>query len=195
MGGCCYTAPQSPKIPQSQSSRLPSNIPLRTLPSRAAHDNSRGHGYDDRPGDHQAASLLGPRGDTPHHQRYPLDASESASESSWTDTGDIGDQHADDDPVRLQLPNEIEQELLSSVQRRSGRSGKKVRIHLPSPSRHDSHYRPSLIDKEAIEVPDIRVPPPSFGQRIVGAIMAGRSGAMYGLTGKLLLYVPLLLTH
>lgn len=126
----------------------------------------------------------------PHHPRHRR--SFSGSESSWTDTGDIGERKGDDDdPVRLQLSNDIEEELLAGVQQRSRKSHKKVRIQGPSPGRHGRSQSPHpVIDKEAIEVPRILPWTPSRAQRCIGFIMSGRSGAAKGLTGKTLLYVP-----
>ncbi|UKZ77240.1 hypothetical protein TrVFT333_004960 [Trichoderma virens FT-333] len=171
----------APPAPNRQA-RLPSNIPLRTLPSRSDLDK--------QDQDSPSASLLSTRGyGAPHHR--PSSESET---SSWTDTGDIGDQYGDDDdPVRIQLPEDIENELLASVQRRQSKplykSHKKVRIHDPSPHRRNHSFSPSpFVDKEAIEIPDVRPRPPSRAERCVGSIMAGSSGSIHGLTGKALLY-------
>ncbi|PHH86645.1 hypothetical protein CDD83_9942 [Cordyceps sp. RAO-2017] len=112
----------------------------------------------------------------------------SSSESSWTDTGDIGEQHADDDddPVRLLLPDELEDELLAGVQKRHH---KRVRIRDPEPHRRRPSPLPAdVIDKEAIEVPDVSLPRPSRAERCIAAIMSGRSASIHGLTGKALLY-------
>ncbi|KAL7941685.1 sugar transporter domain-containing protein [Trichoderma barbatum] len=174
-------APKPPNIPSPTSTRLPSNIPLRTLPSRSDLNK------DDQ--DSPSASLLPTRGyGAPHHR--PSSESET---SSWTDTGDIGDQYGDDnDPVRIQLPEDIENELLASVQRRQSKplykSQKKVRIHDPSPHRRNHSFSPApFVDKEAIEVPDFRPRPPSRAERCIGFIMAGSSGSIHGLTGKALI--------
>ncbi|KAM4059121.1 major facilitator superfamily protein [Hirsutella rhossiliensis] len=162
-------------ISSTSQSRLPSNIPLRTLPTRPANPQDSS----------QSASLLA----SPENDAGPPRLS-SSSESSWTDTGDIGDQLADEhDPVRLQLPDELEGELLTGVQKRSSRHSRKVRIRDPSPHRH--HHSPSrshIIDKEAIDVPVVSRPRPSRAERCIGAIMSGRSGSIHGLTGKALLY-------
>ncbi|EFZ01301.2 General substrate transporter [Metarhizium robertsii ARSEF 23] len=173
--GAAAQQPQIAIIPSSTPSRLPSNIPLRTLPARSDTDQ-----------DAQAASLLGfPGHAASNHRRRS-----SSSESSWTDTGDIGDQLGDElDPVRLQLPEELEQELLAGVQKRQPKHNKKVRIRDPSPQRYDrSPSFPRTIDKEAIEIPQIKPQRPSRAQRCIGAIMSGRSGSIHGLTGKALLY-------
>lgn len=172
-GRCCLSAPRPPTIPSTSQSRLPSNIPLRTLPTANHQDSS------------QSASLLASPGDDARAPRLS-----SSSESSWTDTGDIGDQFADeDDPVRLQLPDELEGELLAGVQKRSSRHSKKVRIRDPSPHHHlRPPSRSRTIDKEAIDVPVVSRPRPSHAERCIGAIMSGRSGSIHGLTGKALLY-------
>ncbi|RFU81298.1 high-affinity glucose transporter [Trichoderma arundinaceum] len=181
-GAAADQPPKPPNIPPQKSSRLPSNIPLRTLPSRFNEQD-----FDQ---DSPSASLLSTRGyGAPHHNR-PSSESET---SSWTDTGDIGDQYGDEhDPVRIQLPEDIENELLAGVQRRQSKplfkSQKKVRIHDPSPHRRNHSLSPSFVfDKEAIEIPDTRPRPPTRAERCIGSIMAGSSGSIHGLTGKALL--------
>lgn len=163
---------------------------MRTLPSRSGH----GTGHDYNQDDSAATSLLSSRDDLDltHHRHAHHRSRSTGSESSWTDTGDIGEQLADDDddPVRLQLSNEIEQELLAGVQRRHTRhhGQKRVRIQASSPRRHNRSYSPRrLIDKEAIEVPDFTPPPPSRAQRVLGSIMSGHTGSIHGLTGKALM--------
>jgi hypothetical protein len=132
-----------------------------------------------------------------HGSRHRRHSSSSSSKNSlsgsesWTDTGDIGEQHdTDADPLRLQLPRDIEDELLANTSRRSLKHPKKVRIQDPSPQRrHRGSYSPSgLIDKEAIEIPFVPPRKPSRVDRCVGFIMSGRSGFIHGLTGKPLLY-------
>ncbi|KFA49623.1 hypothetical protein S40293_06627 [Stachybotrys chartarum IBT 40293] len=167
------------KIPPQKTTRLPSNIPLRTLPSRAASNS-----YSDS----QSASLLPARGDDSHHSRR---LSSSDSESSWIDSGDIGEQLADDadDPLRIQLSHELEEELLARVPRRPKKQQKKVRIYDPSPKRRSrSRSTSGLIEKEAIEIPTPRTKPPSRAERCIGTVMSGRSGSIHGLTGKALVY-------
>ncbi|KAG6308149.1 hypothetical protein E4U45_002149 [Claviceps purpurea] len=173
-GRCCLTAPKPPKIPPTNSSRLPSNIPLRALHTRPHIDQES-----------QSASLLGVSNPAlPSQTRLS-----SGSESSWTDTGDIGDQPADDnDPVRLQLPDELEKELLPGVQKRSSKHHKKVRIDDDLPHYHSQSIPPVLIDKEAIEIPLIQPRRPSRAERCIGAVMSGQSGSIHGLTGKALIY-------
>ncbi|KAG5918975.1 hypothetical protein E4U42_006685 [Claviceps africana] len=115
----------------------------------------------------------------------------SGSESSWTDTGDIGDQPADDnDPVRPKLPDELDQELLAGLHKCPSKQPKKVRIEVPSPQRSCRSQSPPrvLIDKEAIEIPSINRRRPSRAERCIGAVMSGQSGSIHGLTGKALIY-------
>ncbi|KAH7156967.1 hypothetical protein EDB81DRAFT_840904 [Dactylonectria macrodidyma] len=135
--------------------------------------------------DHTRDNLLHASSSRPHHRRR---RSGSGSESSWTDTGDIGEQLADDDPLRLQLSNEIEQELLAGVDRRHKKHHKRVRIQDDSHHHRRSHSRSPVIDKEAIEVPDFTPRRPSRALRYLGAIMSGGSGSIHGLTGKPLIY-------
>ncbi|KAG5987127.1 hypothetical protein E4U52_007884 [Claviceps spartinae] len=173
-GRCCLTAPKPPKIPPTNSSRLPSNIPLRALHTRPQIDQES-----------QSASLLGVSNPAqPSQTRLS-----SGSEPSWTDTGDIGDQPADDnDPVRLQLPDELEKELLPGVQKRSSKHHKKVRIDDDLPHYHSQSIPPVLVDKEAIKIPHIQPRRPSRTERCIGAVMSGQSGSIHGLTGKALIY-------
>jgi sugar porter (SP) family MFS transporter len=115
----------------------------------------------------------------------------------------------------LQLPDDIQEELLSSVARRNDHHGrhhahrapstvgskgpadkkhaKRVRIDdEPKYEARDSFEPPrrnkGAIDKEAIQVPDTVIPRPTKAQRVIGAIMSGRSGSIHGLTGKALVY-------
>ncbi|KAH7224903.1 hypothetical protein BKA60DRAFT_450392, partial [Fusarium oxysporum] len=174
--------PHLPKIPPSKSSRLPSNIPLRTLrPDNQQHQDP----------DSQATSLLADdnrqhRSDVAKSHRR---SSYSGSESSWTDTGDIGEQLADEhDPVRLQLSSDVEDELLANVHRRHPKHGNQKRVRIQDSHHHrHSQSRSALINKEAIEVPNFNPPGPSRAERVLGAIMAGRTGSIHGLTGKALI--------
>jgi hypothetical protein len=116
-------------------------------------------------------------------------SSYSGSESSWTDTGDIGEQLADEhDPVRLQLSSDVEDELLANVHRRHPKHGNQKRVRIQDSHHHrHSQSRSALINKEAIEVPNFNPPGPSRAERVLGAIMAGRTGSIHGLTGKALM--------
>ena len=163
------TAPTSVKIPQSKESRLPSNIPLRTLPSRTSSEQRHVQGSSAIRDNSARRSSFG-------------------SESSWTDTGDIGDQLDDHDPVRLRLPDDVEDEILSGVSGRQRRQ-KKVRIYEPSSRRRDrSTSHTGLVDKGAIRIPTVRPRRPTIVHRWLGSIMSGSSGSATGLTGQALVY-------
>ncbi|KAM0744938.1 hypothetical protein ACQRIT_000322 [Beauveria bassiana] len=185
--GAAARQPRSLKIPPHKGSRLPSNIPLRTIQPRQNDDASH---HDHR---HHPPSRLSSSADNRPVAGHIRPAS-SDSESSWTDTGDIGDRYDDlHDPVRLQLPDDIEAELLAAVpkhRQRPDRGSKKVRIRTPSPPRRhrssSSHYH--HIDKDAIRIPNPPPRRPTRAERCIGSIMAGRTGGLHGLTGKPLLY-------
>ncbi|KAF9878520.1 hypothetical protein CkaCkLH20_04012 [Colletotrichum karsti] len=134
--------------------------------------------------------------DKQHHHgpRSSEDSYGSGSESSWTDTGDIAEQLADEeDPLRIQLASDIDDELLAGVHKRhpshhKNQKPKRVRIQLDDHARHDSSpSRRGEIDKEAIEVPDIAQPRPTRAERVIGLIMSG-GHSIHGLTGKALIY-------
>ncbi|KAK1772356.1 hypothetical protein QBC33DRAFT_574975 [Phialemonium atrogriseum] len=170
-------------IPPPTSARLPSNIPLRTLP--AQHSGQ----------DEQATSLLAAN----HHQRgHPIDHtrssySEDDSESSWTDTGDIAEQLADEeDPLRKRLNDTLDDEILAGVLRRhprqQRRSTKRVQYQKQSPSRSRSPYNTGVVSKEAIEIPEPAPRRITRAERILAAIMTGGTSSIHGLTGKPLIY-------
>ncbi|KAM7200976.1 Sugar transporter domain containing protein [Rhypophila sp. PSN 637] len=187
-------APILSKIPLlSSSSRLPSNIPLRTLPVQSDRDAGPGH--------QQSASFLASRaqGDPGDHpRRYSQsDDGDSSAGDSWTDTGDIAEQlDGEEDPLRQRLfDNEaaLDDEILAGVFKRqqSYKHSKRVRYqeHRSSPaeSRSPSRY-PGAVNKEAIHIPDAAPRKVSKAERLIAGIMAGGSGSIHGLTGKSLIY-------
>ncbi|KAL0940639.1 hexose transporter [Colletotrichum truncatum] len=195
---CQYSLEVEATIPSSNGRRLPSNIPLRTLQSRPdqteqstsllASDRDDHH-QDDRDHHHHNDSSY----DKHHHHGRRSSEDSYGSESSWTDTGDIAEQLADEeDPLRIQLASDIDDELLAGVHKRhpshKHSKPKRVRIQLDSPDRgHGSPTRRGVVNKEAIEVPDITPPRPTRAQRVIGLIMSGGS-SVHGLTGKALIY-------
>ncbi|TKW52375.1 High-affinity glucose transporter [Colletotrichum tanaceti] len=206
--------PLPPKIPSSNGRRLPSNIPLRTLQSRPHHPDQHEQATsllasdpaDDRNRhrDQHHHHTSHTRGHHNRHYDYISDKDDRhghrssedslASESdSWTDTGDIAEQLADEeDPLRIQLASDVDDELLAGVHKRHPSHGKpskkkRVRIQL-SPNRRDtSSSRRGAVDKEAIQVPDITQPSPTRAERVIGLIMSGGS-SVHGLTGRALIY-------
>lgn len=162
---CCQTAPSPPKIPEQTSSRLPSNIPLRTLPSRQRPDPDSG-----------STSSFGPSGDAAHHHFRPSSESRASSE------GDIAEQLADhEDPIRFRLGHEPHDALLGGTRK----SQKRVRVELPPD--HDDYSYSGVIDKEAIEVPTARPRRVPRAERFLASIMG--SNPIHGLTGRPLMCV------
>lgn len=118
------------------------------------------------------------------------------SESSWIDTGDIAEQLDDEDPIRDRLTSNLDDdEVLAGVLRRHPRYREKNHKHvhydskrsLSSPSRSRSPYRPGVVSKEAIEIPEPAPRRVSWAERKIAVIMAGGTG-IHGLTGKPLIY-------
>ncbi|KAI6092782.1 sugar transporter STL1 [Hypoxylon rubiginosum] len=183
--GCCLDclrrlvllfSPNTSKIPSPKSNRLPSNIPLRTLTNRSDHGA-------------QSTSLLAGHRDQPPHERH---SSDSADSDSWTDTGDLAEQLADEeDPLRKTLADtSVNQDLFTGVLKRHP-NRKRVQFRR-SVSEH-SHRRsrssrsfPGGIDKEAIEIPNVPPRRISRAERIIAAIMPG--AGIHGFTGKALIY-------
>lgn len=163
------TAPSSPKIPDQASSRLPLNIPLRTLRTREHPDP-----------DSRSTSSLGLPGDSAPHPTRRSSEPRASSES-----GGVVEQLADDEgPIQFRLVDDPHDTLLS-VQK----SEKRVRVELP-PDHDKSSYARQVIDKEAIEIPIAaprRVP---RAERCLAAIMG--SNPIHGLTGRPLMYVLIL---
>ncbi|KAI1112756.1 sugar transporter-domain-containing protein [Nemania sp. NC0429] len=163
------------KIPPSTPNRLPSNIPLRTLTSRSDHG--------------QSTSLLDDH-DHGHHLSHERRSDDSAGSDSWTDTGDLAEQLADEeDPLRKTLADtSLHDDLLSGVLRRHPKHTRRVQF------KHsvDEHRLPRsssssvLLDKETIQIPDILPRQISRGERCIAAIMPGTG--VNGLTGKALIY-------
>ncbi|KAI1471540.1 sugar transporter-domain-containing protein [Daldinia caldariorum] len=170
------SAPTFPKIPSPKSNRLPSNIPLRTL------TNLSDHGA-------QSTSLLAAHRDQHSHERR---SSDSVDFDSWTDTGDIAEQLADEeDPLRKTLADtSVNEDLFSGVLKRHPKH-KRVQFRRSVSEHSNRRISTSLsfsgtIDKEAIEVPDVPPRRRSRADRLLAAIMPG--AGIHGLTGKPLIY-------
>ncbi|KAK6955520.1 hypothetical protein Daesc_003160 [Daldinia eschscholtzii] len=167
-------SPNHFKIPSPKSNRLPSNIPLRTLTNRPDHGA-------------QSTSLLAGHRDQHSHERP---SSDSVDSDSWTDTGDIAEQLADEeDPLRKTLADiSVNEDLFSGVLKRHPKN-KRVQFRR-SVSEHSNHRLSRsfsrTIDKEAIEVPDVPPRRRSRADRLLAAIMPG--AGIHGLTGKALMF-------
>ncbi|KAK3304227.1 uncharacterized protein B0T15DRAFT_485937 [Chaetomium strumarium] len=182
--------PISPKIPHPNPTRLPSNIPLRTL---SVHNERR-----PRQSQEQHSSLL-----PSHRHRHPVDESgysdsedDGSDESSWADTGDIAEQLGEEDPLREQVKANgtlDDDDTLAGVFKRHPkhhRHQKRVRYREPlsSASSRSTSRHGGLVDKEAIHIPSVDPQKPSRAERLLAAIMTGGSSSIHGLTGKPLLY-------
>ncbi|KAK3371226.1 hypothetical protein B0T24DRAFT_667929 [Lasiosphaeria ovina] len=178
--------------------RFPSNIPLRSLRDRR-HGHGHGHGHDYDPDHGQSASLLASH--RPSHLnedlRFSLSDDGRSSDSSWTDTGDISEQLAGEDPLRQRLTETLDDELLAGVVKRHPRhrnhhqtSTNRVRYRQPlSPSRSRSAFRHTgVVTKEGIHIPDVYPRNVPAAERLLAAIMTGGTSSIHGLTGKPLIY-------
>jgi hypothetical protein len=123
------------------------------------------------------------------------ESDDNVSESSWTDTGDIAEQLADeDDPVRKHLDDEILTGVLKKHPRyhHPRRSGKQIRYHAQhfSPSTARSGLRHTgAVSKDAIHIPEPAPRRVSWAERSIAGIMTGGTSSIHGLTGKPLLFV------
>ncbi|KAH8159457.1 hypothetical protein CIB48_g8795 [Xylaria polymorpha] len=160
------------KIPPSTPNRLPSNIPLRTLASRSDHG--------------QSTSLLD---DHRHRLSHGRRSDDSADSDSWTDTGDLAEQLADEeDPLRKSLADtSLKDDLISGAFKRHPKHNRRVQFKR-SVDEHSYHSRSNscLVDKEAIQIPDVPPRRISRGERCIAAIMPGTG--IHGFTGKALIY-------
>ncbi|KAI1130313.1 sugar transporter-domain-containing protein [Nemania abortiva] len=163
----------SSKIPPSTPNRLPSNIPLRTLASRSDHG--------------QSTSLLD---DHRHRLSHEHRSDDSADSDSWTDTGDLAEQLADEeDPLRKSLADtSLHDDLVSGVLKRHPKHHKRVQFKrsVDEHSYSRSGSNSGLIDKEAIQIPDVTPRHISRGERCIAAVMPGTG--INGFTGKALIY-------
>jgi hypothetical protein len=120
--------------------------------------------------------------------RHSDDSADSEFDS-WTDTGDIAEQLADEeDPLRLRLADtSLNDELLSGVVNKRHPKQKRVQFRrsVSNHSQQRSGFHNGVISKEAIEIPDIGPRRPSRGARFLSAIMPGTG--IHGLTGKSLM--------
>lgn len=136
------------------------------------------------------------------------DSDDSAADSdfdSWTDTGDIAEQLADEeDPLRIRLQDTTlktddgffaglrgatRHHDSSSSSHGKKKQNKRVQFRRSVSSHSDplSKEQSGVVNKEAIEVPDVAPRRPSRGVRLLAAIMPGTG--IHGLTGKPLMCV------
>ncbi|KAK3297656.1 uncharacterized protein B0H64DRAFT_458014 [Chaetomium fimeti] len=164
-------------------------MPTRHPPSPAIHARD----FPLREGLEQSTSLL-----APHGRGHPVDQAGYSSESeeddsSWTDTGDIAEQLDDEDPLRQRVTETLDgDDTLAGVLKKKhhSRHSKRVRYREPlsSGSSRSTSRHAGVIDKEAIQIPNIGNHKASRAERLLATIMTGGSSSIHGLTGKPLLY-------
>ena len=176
------------KISSRNSSRLPSNIPLRTFGNRTERDQQQStslladhrHQHDHQQHDYH-------NHDSHHDGRHSSDFSDS--DLSWTDGGDIAEQLPDaDDPLRIRLADTSigdDDGLLAGIHKRHpGRpKSKSKRVHFKtsfsdhggSPGQHRFLRHAGVVNKEAIQIPDVAPRPSSGASRFLTAIMPASS--------------------
>ncbi|KAK4162244.1 putative high-affinity glucose transporter [Cladorrhinum sp. PSN259] len=188
--GLLPNSPISDKIPSpSSSTRLPSNIPLRTLPVHDAQNrqslgllssshHGRGHAVDE-----------------PGYSDSEDDDADGSGGSSWIDTGDIAEQLDDEDPLRKRINETVDDETLAGIfkrhpKRKHHKTQKRVHYQDPSPARssRSTSRHTGVVNKEAIQIPNAAHRSVSKAERILAAIMTGSRSSIHGLTGKPLLY-------
>lgn len=193
--GLLPNSPIPDKIPfpnPATGTRLPSNIPLRTLPVHAERN------------DNQSLGLLGSsrygRGhavDEPGYSDSEDDDPDGSGNSSWIDTGDIGEQLDDEDPLRQRLSDTLDNDILAGVfkghpkRHKHHKPQKRVRYeedHSSSRSSRSTSRHAGAINKEAIHIPNAAHRHVTKAERIIATIMTGSRSSIHGLTGKPLLY-------
>ncbi|RYO86579.1 hypothetical protein DL766_003426 [Monosporascus sp. MC13-8B] len=165
-------SPVISKIPSHDSARPPSNIPLRTLGSRPDRDQ-------------QSTSLLTEHRHQHRHQpsRDRLSFDSADSDFSWTDTGDIAEQLADEeDPLRIKLADIAvgdDDRLLAGIHKRHPARSKPKHVQFKSSVSDHGERRPrthaGVVSKESIEIPDVAPRRNSRARRFIAAIMPGSS--------------------
>ncbi|CAN8103639.1 unnamed protein product [Discula destructiva] len=180
------------------NTRLPSNIPLGTIPHSAASPSHDTHDAEETTSFLQAGAgaRVGARAGS-SHTGFRVDRPGSDSEDdtdSWVETGDIGDQIDAQDPLRARLNDTLDDSVLAGLKARhphpqhlTKKSKKHVRID-DHPTFHDHHGARShtgAVDKEAIDIPDVVSRRPTRAQRLLYSIMPFASK---GFTGKPLIY-------
>lgn len=189
------TAPATAKIPfniGSNSTRKPANIPLHTLGSSSARrSNRRSHDSDDEKyGDRQRLRRSGSYTD------YSDDDDDRSDFSLWSDTGDLVDQLADEDPLAGRVRVSLEEPHTSNRTGRGRGQQKRVRYASQSadnekPRRHIDRLPAVPKRAEDIPIPEPRLRRLNWGEKLLAAaLMPGADGPsrMHGLHGKKLIY-------
>lgn len=162
-------------IPSITPSRRPANIPLRTFSSTAESSH------------HKSTA---PAEANEKLVRSSLSSSSDSVDSelsSWSDTGDLGEQLADfEDPLEIKLRESLDREVFGGSSRRH------IRIKRTKYQDHSSHREIKNDNHAGFAREDIEIPNPghrkiSRVETIIANIMAGER-QMHGLTGRPLVY-------
>ncbi|GLI81933.1 ribulose-1,5-bisphosphate carboxylase/oxygenase large subunit [Penicillium ochrochloron] len=159
-------SPPTANIPPSTSS--PRAIPLRSLPNSSAQFTVL-----------ESASEKGS-----HRSSLSSTRSGESGFSIWSDTGDLAEQLAEEDPLQIHLRKSLDRDHRA----RRGRRNAPKRVHYPP----DLDYPRSSVDREKEQI-QIPTPPPrriSRIERILATLMSPRNGQnaqLHGLVGKPLL--------
>lgn len=168
------------------NTRPSSNIPLRNLAESSGSASRQHH--------EESTSFLGA-----HHSGHSVDKPGSDSDDdteSWVSTGDIGEQIDAEDPLRARLNDTLDESALAGLKHlprnhahtasgsNTRKDKKRVRIH-EDPDHHRRSHRhssgqPGVVNKEAIEIPELISRNPSRAQRLIASIMPSSKG----FTGK-----------
>lgn len=155
-------------IPSLRASSRPANIPLHTLSPSS-----------NRPGEAASTSERAETAEKPHSQ--DLESADSDF-SSWSDTGDLGDQFADEeDPLSLRLQETLEE---GSLGRSSARRHKKVHYRKGHEVFGEELKDHAGFAREDIEIPNPRPRSITRFEHILAAIMSGGERQLNGLTGR-----------
>ncbi|GAB7345179.1 hypothetical protein MBLNU457_3562t1 [Dothideomycetes sp. NU457] len=167
------------KIP-SHNTRKPANIPLHTLSSTSRTSRSQS----------REVSREEQREGLHHRNRssysHPPD-SPGSDFSLWSDTGDLVDQFAEEDPLRPRQTGES----IELQRRPTSRSRSRKRVHYQDNEEEEKHtFRGAPKKKEDIPIPNPTRQPAHIGQRLLAAVMAPNDGPsrIHGLHGKKLIY-------
>ena len=107
--------------------------------------------------------------------------------SLWSDTGDLVDQLAEEDPLRPRAPGQS----IDSARGNRGQGRAQRRVHYADDETGEKHtFGGAPRNKEDIPIPNFQRRPANKGQRLLAAIMAPNDGPsrVHGLHGKKLMY-------
>lgn len=133
--------------------------------------------------DEHSTSLLGTNSDEKQGRRSSLSRSSSDSDfGSWSDTGDLAEQLADEDPLTIKLRASLDEQVFGGSSRRPTRH-RKVHYSEDVDNETEKGHRSGIV-KEEIEIPNPGRRTISAVEHWLAAAMSGGERQMHGLTGK-----------